>query len=41
MRGIAVELEKREVETPRDGAWHPQLVKRIGQRLDELPGAGR
>jgi hypothetical protein len=34
MRGIAVELDKRKVETPRGGAWHPQLVKRIVQRLD-------
>jgi hypothetical protein len=35
MRGIAVELEKRKVETPRGGAWHPQLVKRIVQRLEQ------
>jgi hypothetical protein len=34
MRGIAVELDKRKVETPRGGAWHPQLVKRIVQRLE-------
>ena len=33
MRGIAGELNKRKVETPRGGAWHPQLVKRIVQRL--------
>jgi hypothetical protein len=33
MRGIA-ELEKRKVETPRGGGWHPQLVKRIVQRLE-------
>jgi DNA invertase Pin-like site-specific DNA recombinase len=33
MRGIAAELEKRKVETPRGGAWHPQLVSRIVQRL--------
>jgi len=33
MRGIAAELEKRKVETPRGGAWHPQLVKRVVQRL--------
>jgi DNA invertase Pin-like site-specific DNA recombinase len=32
MRGIAVELDKRKVETPRGGGWHPQLVKRIVQR---------
>jgi hypothetical protein len=30
---IALELEKRKVETPRGGSWHPQLVKRIVQRL--------
>jgi hypothetical protein len=34
MRGIAAELEKRKVETPRGGEWHPQLVKRIVQRLE-------
>jgi hypothetical protein len=34
MRGIAAELEKRKVETPRGGVWHPQLVKRIVERLD-------
>jgi DNA invertase Pin-like site-specific DNA recombinase len=33
MRGIANELEKRKVLTPRGGAWHPQLVKRIVERL--------
>jgi hypothetical protein len=27
MRGIAAELEKREVPIPRVGSWHPQLVK--------------
>ena len=35
MRGIALELEKRKVQTPRGGAWHPQLVKRIVQRLSD------
>jgi hypothetical protein len=34
IRGMAAELEKRKVQTPRDGAWHPQLVKRIVERLD-------
>jgi DNA invertase Pin-like site-specific DNA recombinase len=34
VRGIAVELDKRKVPTPRGGSWHPQLVKRIVQRLD-------
>jgi hypothetical protein len=33
MRGMADELTKRKVETPRGGAWHPQLVKRIVERL--------
>jgi hypothetical protein len=32
-RTIAVELEKRKMPTPRGGSWHPQLVKRIVQRL--------
>jgi hypothetical protein len=34
MRGIANELKKRRVQTARGGSWHPQLVKRIMQRLD-------
>jgi DNA invertase Pin-like site-specific DNA recombinase len=34
MRSIASELEKRKVPTPRGGSWHPQLVKRVVQRLD-------
>jgi hypothetical protein len=34
MRGIAAELGRRRVPTPRGGSWHPQLVKRIVQRLD-------
>jgi Recombinase len=34
MRGIAAELEKRKVETPRGDAWHPQLVRRTVRRLD-------
>jgi hypothetical protein len=29
MRGIADELKKRKVPTPRGGTWHPQLVKRV------------
>ena len=33
MRGIAAELDRRKVETPRGGAWHPQLVSRIVARL--------
>ena len=32
-RSIAAELDKRKVETPRGGSWHPQFVKRIVQRL--------
>jgi len=32
MRGIAAVLQK--VLTPRAGSWHPQLVKRVVQRLD-------
>jgi hypothetical protein len=34
MRGIVAELEKRKLETPRGGTWHPQLVKRIVKRLE-------
>ena len=34
MRSIADELTKRKLQTPRGGAWHPQLVKRIVERLD-------
>jgi DNA invertase Pin-like site-specific DNA recombinase len=34
MRGIAAELRKRKVETPRGGKWHPHLVARIVQRLE-------
>ena len=34
MRGIAAELRKRKVETPRGGTWHPHLVARIVQRLE-------
>jgi DNA invertase Pin-like site-specific DNA recombinase len=35
LRGIALELQRRMVRTPRGGSWHPQLVKRIVQRLGE------
>jgi hypothetical protein len=35
IRGMAVELTKRKVQTPRGGSWHPQLVKRIVERLEE------
>jgi Recombinase len=34
MRGIANELTERKVQTPRGGSWHPQLVKRIVERLE-------
>lgn len=33
MRGIAAELAKRKVPTPRGGRWHPQLVSRIIERI--------
>ena len=33
LRDIARELTKRKQPTPRGGAWHPQLVRRIVQRL--------
>jgi DNA invertase Pin-like site-specific DNA recombinase len=34
IRGMAIELDKRKLPTPRGGAWHPQLVKRIVERLE-------
>jgi hypothetical protein len=34
LRGMADELTRRKVPTPRGGTWHPQLVKRIVQRLE-------
>jgi DNA invertase Pin-like site-specific DNA recombinase len=34
LRDMARELTKRKQPTPRGGAWHPQLVKRIAQRFD-------
>jgi DNA invertase Pin-like site-specific DNA recombinase len=34
LRGIAAELTKRRVPTPRGGAWHPQLVARVLERLE-------
>ena len=34
LRAIAVELSKRKVPTPRGGAWHPQLVARVLERLE-------
>jgi DNA invertase Pin-like site-specific DNA recombinase len=33
MRRMASELTKRKVKTPRGGAWHPQTVKMVVQRL--------
>ena len=33
MRRMAAELTKRKVKTPRGGAWHPQTVKMVMQRL--------
>jgi DNA invertase Pin-like site-specific DNA recombinase len=35
IRGMAIELDKRKVPTPRGGSWHPQLVKRIVGRLEQ------
>jgi DNA invertase Pin-like site-specific DNA recombinase len=34
LRGMAAELTKRRVPTPRGGAWHPQLVARVLERLE-------
>jgi hypothetical protein len=33
LRGIAAELTKRKVLTLRGGAWQPQLVARVLQRI--------
>jgi Recombinase len=35
LRGIAAALTKRRVPTPRGGAWHPQLVARVLERLSQ------
>jgi hypothetical protein len=40
IRGIATELEKRKMPTPRGGAWHPQLVTRIVERLAQASSIG-
>jgi DNA invertase Pin-like site-specific DNA recombinase len=40
IRDIATELEKRKMPTPRGGAWHPQLVKRIVERLAQASSIG-
>ena len=34
LRAIAAELTKRLVPAPRGGAWHPQLVARVLERLE-------
>jgi DNA invertase Pin-like site-specific DNA recombinase len=34
LRAMAAELTKRRVPTPRGGAWHPQLVARVLERLE-------
>jgi hypothetical protein len=34
LRGMAGELTKMQVPTPRGGAWHPQLVARVLERLE-------
>jgi DNA invertase Pin-like site-specific DNA recombinase len=36
LRAIAAELTTRRLPTPRGGAWHPQLVARILERLEEV-----
>jgi Recombinase len=33
LRAMAAELTSRKVPTPRGGAWHPQLVARVLERL--------
>jgi DNA invertase Pin-like site-specific DNA recombinase len=37
LRAIAAELTNRRVPTPRGGAWHPQLVARVLERLKAPP----
>jgi DNA invertase Pin-like site-specific DNA recombinase len=34
LRAMAAELTKRRVPTPHGGAWHPQLIARVLQRLE-------
>ena len=36
LRAIAAELSKRGIPTPRRGAWYPQLVARVLERLEEV-----
>jgi hypothetical protein len=33
LRGVAAELMKRRILTPRGRVWHPQLVARVHERL--------
>jgi hypothetical protein len=33
LRGMAAELNKRKVKTPRGGKWHPETVARLIDRL--------
>jgi hypothetical protein len=35
LRGMAAELTKRRVPTQKGGAWHPQLVARVLERLSQ------
>ena len=39
MRRMATELTKRKAKTPRVGAWHPQTVKMVTQRIATLRGS--
>jgi DNA invertase Pin-like site-specific DNA recombinase len=36
MRGIAAELSERKVRTARGGAWHPESIRRIVERMEQL-----
>jgi hypothetical protein len=36
LRGIGAELTNRKVPTLRGGAWHPQLVARVLQRIQAV-----
>jgi hypothetical protein len=34
LRGMAAELTRRKIATPRGGKWHPQTVRQVLDRLD-------
>ena len=36
LRAIAAELSKRKVPTPRGGAWHPETVSKVVERMEAV-----